>query len=147
MASRTTSSSTAVTPECITAVPSPYGYVPSSSCNALYLYNPSFSAAIAFAVLFGLLTIVHIFLAILHRKNFCWVIIMGTIWELTSFILRTLGTRNQQDEAYATASTLLFLLAPLWINAFVYMTAGRLVYFLHPKQRLWGIEAVMMGRW
>jgi hypothetical protein len=27
------------------------------------------------------------------------------------------------------------------------MTAGRLVYFLHPKKRLWGIEAVKMGRW
>jgi hypothetical protein len=147
MGSRTTASSTATTPECTTAIPGSYGYVPPSSCNALYLYNPSFTAAVAFAVLFGLLTIVHIFLAILHRKSFCWVIIMGAIWELASFILRTLGTRDQQNEAYATASTLLFLLAPLWINAFVYMTAGRLVYFLHPKKRLWGIEAVKMGRW
>jgi uncharacterized membrane protein HdeD (DUF308 family) len=147
MASRTTPSSAAATPECTTAVPGTYGHVPPSSCNALYLYNPSFTAAVAFAVLFGLLTIVHIFLAIFHRKSFCWVIIMGAIWELASFILRTLGTRDQQNEAYATASTLLFLLAPLWINAFVYMTAGRLVYFLHPKKRLWGIEAVKMGRW
>jgi hypothetical protein len=133
--------------QCTTAIPGPYGYVPPSSCSALYLYNPSFSAAVAFAVLFGLLTIVHILLAILHRKSFCWVIIMGATWELTSFILRTLGTRDQQNEAYATASTLLFLLAPLWINAFVYMTAGRLVYFLHPKKRLWSIEAAKMGRW
>jgi hypothetical protein len=147
MGSRTTASNTATAPECTTAIPGPYGYVPPSSCNALYLYKPSFSAAVAFAVLFGLLTIVHIFLAIFHRKSFCWVIIMGAIWELASFILRTLGTRDQQNEAYATASTLLFLLAPLWINAFVYMTAGRLVYFLHPKKRLWGIEAVKMGRW
>jgi hypothetical protein len=147
MASPTTPSSTATTPECTTAVPGPHGYVPPSSCNALYLYNPSFSAAVAFAVLFGLLTIAHILLAILHRKRFCWVIITGAIWELTSFILRALGTRDQQNEAYATASTLLFLLAPLWINAFVYMTAGRLVYFLHPRKRLWGIEAVKMGRW
>jgi hypothetical protein len=75
------------------------------------------------------------------------VIIMGAIWELASFILRTLGTRDQQNEAYATASTLLFLLAPLWINAFVYIIAGRLVYFLHPKKRLWGIKAVKMVRW
>lgn len=73
-------------------------------------------------------------------------IIMGVIWELASFILRTLGTRDQQNEAYATASTLLFLLAPLWINAFVYMTAGRLVYFLHPKKRLLGIKAAKIGR-
>ncbi|CAI9637053.1 unnamed protein product [Alternaria burnsii] len=147
MESRTNPSSAAATLQCTTAVPGPYGYVPPSSCNALYLYNLSFSAAVVFAILFGLLTIVHTLLAILHRKSFCWVIIMGATWELTSFILRTLGTRNQQNEAYATASTLLFLLAPLWINAFVYMTAGRLVYFLHPKKRLWGIEAVKMGRW
>ena len=147
MGSRTTPSSTATTPECTTAIPGSYGYVPPSSCNALYLYNTSFSAAVAFTLLFGLLTIVHIFLAIFHRKSFCWVIIMGAIWELASFILRTLGTRDQQNQAYAIASTLLFLLAPLWINAFVYMTAGRLVYFLHPKKRLWGIEVVKMGRW
>ncbi|CAN9085762.1 unnamed protein product [Alternaria alternata] len=145
MGSRTTPSSTATAPECTTAIPGPYGYVPPSSCNALYLYKPSFSAAVAFAVIFGHLTIVYIFLAIFHRKSFCWVIIMGAIWELASFILRTLGTRNQQNEAYATASTLLFLLAPLWINAFVYMTAGRLIYFLHPKKRLWGIKAAAGG--
>ncbi|KAH8636559.1 hypothetical protein IG631_08394 [Alternaria alternata] len=147
MESRTTPSSAAATTQCTTAVPGPYGYVPPSSCNALHLYKPSFSAAVAFAVLFGLLIIVHSLLAILYRKSFCWVIIMGAIWELASFILRSLGTRDQQNEAYATASTLLFLLAPLWINAFVYMTAGRLVYFLYPKNRLWGIEAVKMGRW
>ncbi|KAG9187403.1 hypothetical protein G6011_05274 [Alternaria panax] len=127
MASLVTPASTTVTSERTTAVPGPYGYVSPSSCNALYLYNPSFPAVIAFAVLFGLLTVAHILLAILHRKRFCWVIIMGAIWELASFILRTL--------------------APLWINAFVYMTAGRLVYFLHSRERLWGIEVVKIGRW
>ncbi|RYN64124.1 hypothetical protein AA0118_g4202 [Alternaria tenuissima] len=66
MESRTPPSSAAATTQCPTAVPGPYGYVPPSSCNALYLYNPSFSAAVAFAVLFGLLTIVHILLAIPH---------------------------------------------------------------------------------
>jgi hypothetical protein len=148
MTSTTTPSSpTTTTLECTTATPGLHGYVPPSSCNALYLYNPSFPAAVAFAVLFGLLTIAHILLAILHRRHFCWVIITGAIWELTSFILRALGTRDQQNEAYATASILLFLLAPLWINAFVYMTAGRLVYFLHPRKRLWGVEAVKICRW
>jgi hypothetical protein len=147
MSSATAPSSTAAPQECITAVPDSNGYVPPSSCNALYSYNPSFAAAVAFTVLFAIVTVAHIVLAILHRKRFCWVLLTGAVWELTSFILRILGTRDQQNEAYITASTLLFLLAPLWINAFVYMTAGRMIYFLHPSKQLWRLKAVKIGRW
>jgi len=147
MSSSTAPSSTPTTPACITAIPDSNGHVPPYACNALYQYNPSLAAAIVFALFFGLLTVAHIGLAVVHRKRFCWVLITGAIWEFVSFILRALGTRNQQNEALVILSTLLFLLAPLWINAFVYMTAGRLVYFLHPRKKLWRIEAVKIGRW
>lgn len=121
--------------------------MPPEACNANWLYSPSFSAAIAFSVLFGVLTVTHIVLAGIYRKPFCWVIVMGVVWELTAFILRALGSHDQQNEAYGIAANILFLLAPLWINAFVYMTAGRLVYMLHPDKSIWRLKAMSVGKY
>jgi hypothetical protein len=61
----TTSSATAT---CTTAVPGKYGYIPPEACNAIYLYDPSFGAAILFAFLFGTVTAGHIFLAAKFKK-------------------------------------------------------------------------------
>jgi hypothetical protein len=141
------SSTSTATPSCVTAIPGPNGYVPVTACNAQWSYSPSFAAAITFSILFGILTLAHLTLAITYRKRFCWVIIMASAWETTSFILRSLGSRNQQNEAYSISSQLFFLLAPLWINAFVYMTAGRLIYFLHPDKKIWGFKAISLGKW
>lgn len=135
------------TASCTTVTPDRNGYVPVSACNAQWAYSPSFPAAIAFSILFGVLTLAHLLIAVAFRKPFCWVIIMASAWETAAFILRTVGSRDQQNEGYATASQILFLLAPLWINAFVYMTAGRLIYFLHPEKKVWYFKAVSLGKW
>jgi hypothetical protein len=51
-------------PTCIqTITPDKNGYVPPGTCGALYEYYPSFAAAIVFSIIFGALTIGHIFLA------------------------------------------------------------------------------------
>src|SRR5436190_4102844 len=81
--------------QCITATPDPNGYVPLDDCRALWPYYPSFTAAILFAALFGISTIIHVTQAFVYRKKFCWVIIMAGIWETAGFILRTFATRNQ----------------------------------------------------
>lgn len=143
-ASTTTSTSA---PSCTTAVPGRYGYVPPDACNAQWAYAPSFEAAIAFAVLFGILTIAHFALAITFRKGFCWVMIMGVSWEFASFIVRALGAHNQQSQPFSFASTLLFLLAPLWVNAYVYMTAGRLIWTYHPDKKVWIFKAISLGKY
>lgn len=133
------------TTSCATITPGLHGYVPPEACNAQWAYGPSFSAAVAFAVLFGTLTLAHLCLAIAFRKSFCWVIIMGTAWETAAFIMRSLGARNQQNSTYAIASQLLFLLAPLWMNAFVYMVAGRLIWTYHPEKKVWCFKAIRLG--
>jgi hypothetical protein len=71
---------------------------------------------------------------------------MGGVWETLSFILLTLGTRDQQNSGYSTSHQLLFLLAPLWINAFVYMTFARLVYYYLPQKRVFKIQASHLAR-
>ncbi|OAA60798.1 RTA1 domain protein [Cordyceps fumosorosea ARSEF 2679] len=138
-----TTSSTA-SPSCTTAVPDKYGHVPFDACNSNYNDNPSFEANLAFAVVFGASFVTHIVQAIVYKKRFCWVVIMGAAWETAAFSLRTIGSHNQQERQYAIWGTLLFLLAPLWINAFAYMTVARMVYFGLPDKKIWGVRAVKL---
>ncbi|KAH9894680.1 hypothetical protein F4778DRAFT_286687 [Xylariomycetidae sp. FL2044] len=114
---------------CTTAIPGPNGHVPLDACNSYYNYDPQSAPAVAVAVIFGVLTCLHIVLAILYRKRYAWVLIMGGLWETIAFVLHSLGARDQQQVGYATAWQILFLLAPLWINAFVYMTFARVAWF------------------
>lgn len=77
----TTSSSATAT--CTTAVPGKHGEVPFDACNSNYLYDPSFEANCAFAVLFGLTFIAHI------TQAFAWKKVnahhtLGHAWLLTS---------------------------------------------------------------
>ncbi|KAL7760337.1 hypothetical protein ACKLNR_010427 [Fusarium oxysporum f. sp. zingiberi] len=137
----TTSSATAT---CTTAVPGKYGRVPVDACNANYFFDPSFAANLALCVLFGMTTMVHLIQAILFKKKFCWVAIMGAAWETIGFAFKTLGSRNQQNMTYLIWGQLFFLLAPLWINAFVYMAVARMVYFRMPDRKLLGIKAIRM---
>jgi hypothetical protein len=152
-------------PECTTAVPGKYGRVDDySACNAYYTYNPSFAAAILFTVLFGILTISHTTQAFWYKKGFPWIVSTGVLFELTSFVCRTLGSRDQQNVGLATASQLLFLLAPLCestpkpteyraaptftgIHAFVYMSFGRLVQFFHRDRRCAGLKASSIAKY
>jgi hypothetical protein len=73
--------------------------------------------------------------------------LMGVGWEVIAFVTRALGSHNQQSLALAFISTFFFLLAPLWINAFVYMTAGRLLWMFHPEKRVWKVKAISIGKY
>ncbi|KIW65936.1 hypothetical protein PV04_08149 [Phialophora macrospora] len=99
----------------------------------VWVYCPSFGAAIAFAVLFGLTTCTHIIQAIMYRKPFAMVLIMGGLWELGGYVARILSIENQLSSGIYTAQLLLILLAPLWINAYIYMLLGRMIHFFLPK--------------
>ncbi|KAJ7603405.1 RTA1 like protein-domain-containing protein [Mycena polygramma] len=105
------------------------------------LVLPLFPAAVLFSVLFGLNTIAHLFQAIHYRKKFCWVIVMACMWETGGFILRVFSVLNTTSTAFGTPSQLLILLAPLWINAFLYVLMSRLVYFFVPEKHVLGISA------
>ncbi|KAL1892352.1 hypothetical protein Sste5346_007090 [Sporothrix stenoceras] len=141
------STSSSADASCTTAVPGKYGYVPADACNSLYNFNPAFAPAVATAVLFGLLTLTHIVQAVLYKKRYAWVIIMAGIWETVAFVLHALGAHDQQNSGYATAYTILFLLAPLWINGFVYMTFARTVYCYEPNHTVWKVKAVGMSKY
>ncbi|KAI1864074.1 hypothetical protein JX265_007370 [Neoarthrinium moseri] len=135
---------------CITAVPGHNGHVDDlSACNAYYNYDPQFAPAVAVAVIFGFLFGVHLFQGFAYKKRYTWVVIMGAAWETVGFILHSLGSKDQQQIGYATGWNILFLLAPLWINAFVYMTFAREAYYYLPQshRRIRGINATSLAKW
>jgi hypothetical protein len=63
-----TSTIASATETCTTAIPDKYGYVPSDSCNSYYNFYPNYGANMAFAILVGLSTLMHIIQAIIYRK-------------------------------------------------------------------------------
>jgi hypothetical protein len=95
------------------ATPGLDGYVPADACNVLWVYFPKFSAAVAFAILFGVLTIAHVGQAVVYHKGFCWVLIMAGLWETGAYAFRALGSKNQQSLGIATVAQILVLVAPI----------------------------------
>lgn len=77
------------------------------------MYFPNFAAAVAFSVLFGILTIVHLCQAIVYRNGFCWVIIMAALWETGAYTFRALGSKDQQSSGIALVAQILVLVAPI----------------------------------
>jgi hypothetical protein len=96
-----------------TIIPDKNGYVPPGTCNALWNYYPSFTAAFIFAILFCILTVVHIYQAASQKKKFCWVVIMAALWETIAFTFRTISTRHQQNVGIYLVFQIFILLAPL----------------------------------
>lgn len=111
-------------------------------------YCPSFAAAVIFTVLFGLTTCGHIVQAFIYRKPFAMVLIMGALWETGGYVARILSIENQRSSGLYTVQLLLILLAPLWINAYIYMLLGRMIHFFLPKgeDRVFKIRARAITR-
>lgn len=106
-------------PECV-ILPQP---------DRLWEYCPSYGAAITFLTIYSCTTLVHFIQTIVYRKPFVMVLIMGGIWELVGFTLRVCSILEPDNGGFYSNMGILVLLAPLWINAFVYMALGRLVHF------------------
>lgn len=97
------------------------------------------------ACLFALSTLFHTYQAIRTRKWYCTVIVMGGTLETVAMISRCLSIHFQTSEALYAIWFVLVLVSPLWINAFVYMIMGRMVYNFIPSQKIGGIPAWRFG--
>ena len=66
---------------------------------------------------------------------------MAGVWQSVGFAIRAAATQHQQALFLYVPSQILILLAPLWINAFIYLVFGRMVWFFLPEQKVIGIKA------
>ncbi|KAJ5806816.1 RTA1 domain protein, partial [Penicillium riverlandense] len=92
----------------------------------LYNYNPSGAAAVPFAALFGLATVIH-FVKMIRTRS--WYLIPFTIGGVCIYI-NTTETPNWKTLPYVGQS-LLILLAPALFAASIYMILRRLIISLN----------------
>ncbi|KAJ5098460.1 RTA1 domain protein [Penicillium argentinense] len=98
----------------------------------LYNYDPSGSAAIPIAALFGLATVVHIVQMVRARSWYMIPFTVGGVFEAIGYLCRYINsteTPDWQTTPYIGQS-LLILLAPALFAASIYMTLGRLIVTL-----------------
>lgn len=73
-------------------------------------------------------------------------IVVATVWQCIGMIMRTYSTIDQTKSTTTAAGQLLILLTPLWVNAFVYMIFGRMVYYFLPEKKVAGIRAERLAQ-
>lgn len=66
---------------------------------------------------------------------------MAGLWETSGFAVRSYSARQFRGLGHFIPQQLLIVLAPIWTNAFVYMVAGRMIHFLIPERKIFGIGA------
>ncbi|KAI1874995.1 hypothetical protein JX265_003679 [Neoarthrinium moseri] len=97
-----------VIPTCIqTITPDANGYVPPGECGALWAYYPSFIAAVIFAILFGVLTITHVWQAVHYKKV-----------RVNAFAYVVLG---RMINLFLPSRSLLHIPAPIFAAGFVFL--------------------------
>lgn len=70
---------------------------------------------------------------------------MGAAWETGNYISRILAIDQPTNVGVYTAWFILILLAPLWINAYVYMVLGRMVYNFTSSAKILHVKAWPFG--
>ncbi|KAL4793105.1 RTA1 like protein-domain-containing protein [Aspergillus venezuelensis] len=100
-----------------------------------YNYNPSEGAAIPFAALFGLATLVHIWQTTRARTWYMIPFIVGGIFETIGYLCRFISATETPDwtmKPYIGQSVLI-LLGPALFAASIYMILGRIIRVLHAE--------------
>ncbi|PGG96137.1 hypothetical protein GX51_07974 [Blastomyces parvus] len=106
-----------------------------------WFYCPSIEAAILFVSLFAATTVAHIIQWYTFRKRVSWVIVMAALWETAGFAFRIVSARKIEGLWHFIPQQLFIILAPVWLNAFVFMVMGRMIYFFIPEKKIFGISA------
>ncbi|KAJ5773782.1 hypothetical protein N7457_008678 [Penicillium paradoxum] len=99
----------------------------------LYHYDPSAGAALAFAAVFGLTTIIHIWQLGRNRAWYFTPFVIGGFLEALGYLARYASARetpNWTTGVYVTQS-LMLLLAPAFFAASIYMILGRIIRLLN----------------
>jgi len=113
--------------------------------NEAYLAYTTGAAAL-FAGLYGCTTLFHIYQAIRYgKKRLCWPLIMGGLWETGALVTRALAVVEPTSEGLFDTQFALVLISPLWINAFIFVLLGRLVYYYLPSKKLLGMRTWAFG--
>ncbi|CAG7940071.1 unnamed protein product [Penicillium salamii] len=101
---------------------------------ALYRYTPSIPAAVIFAVLFVLLSALHLIRLIKHRSYFFIPFLAGLLLECAGYIARVFSHFDTEALGPYIVQTMLILVAPPLFAASIYMTLGRIIVKLDAEE-------------
>ncbi|CAG8418823.1 unnamed protein product, partial [Penicillium salamii] len=101
---------------------------------ALYRYTPSIPAAVIFAVLFILLSALHLIRLIKHRSYFFIPFLVGLLLECAGYIARIFSHFDTKALGPYIVQTMLILVAPPLFAASIYMTLGRIIVKLDAEE-------------
>ncbi|KAJ5960820.1 uncharacterized protein N7479_007970, partial [Penicillium vulpinum] len=99
----------------------------------LYHYNPSASAAVTFAALFGLTAVAHMWQLGRNRTWYFIPFVIGCLFEAFGYLARYASAEEAPDfttKPYI-AQSLMLLLAPAFFAASIYMILGRIIRLLN----------------
>ncbi|KAH8879708.1 RTA1-domain-containing protein [Thozetella sp. PMI_491] len=98
-----------------------------------YHYDPSFGAAVFFAILFIVATTRHTQLLFKNRAWYFIPFLFGCLFEAGGYIARAMSARQTPDWKLMPyiIQSLLTLLGPTLFAASIYMVLGRIIRFLH----------------
>ncbi|KAJ6049153.1 uncharacterized protein N7446_007520 [Penicillium canescens] len=99
----------------------------------LYHYNPSSGAAIPFAAIFGLSTVVHLWQLGRNKSWYFIPFLIGGLFEACGYVARFVSAEespNWTTKPYI-AQSLMLLLAPAFFAASIYMILGRIIHLLN----------------
>ncbi|KAJ5113422.1 hypothetical protein N7456_001956 [Penicillium angulare] len=99
----------------------------------LYNYNPSTSAAVAFAVMFALSTVGHLWQTGRNKSWFFTPFVIGGCFELVGYIARYISAKQSPNWTTMpyVIQELLLLVAPSLFAASIYMILGRIIRLLN----------------
>ncbi|KAL4928055.1 RTA1 domain-containing protein [Aspergillus undulatus] len=98
-----------------------------------YQYNPSEGAAIPFAALFGLTTLIHIWQTARARTWYLIPFIIGGVFEAIGYLCRFISATETPDWTMMpyVGQSVLILLGPTLFAASIYMLLGRIIRSLN----------------
>ncbi|KAK0640701.1 RTA1 like protein-domain-containing protein [Cercophora newfieldiana] len=103
---------------------------------SFYLYEPNIGANAAFMVLFGIVSVGHVFFMARKRTWYFIPFVIGCLFEAIGYLGRIISANQAPNFTLGPyiVQTLLILLAPALFAASIYMVLGRLIRMLQAEK-------------
>lgn len=102
--------------------------------SQLWGYAPSTALAIVGAVLFAIVSAVHLVQLVKFRAWFYLPILLGGVMEVVGFITRILSARSRSSTTLYIVQTLFLLIPPVLFSASIYMTLKKIIVTLRAER-------------
>ncbi|EXJ80511.1 hypothetical protein A1O1_08656 [Capronia coronata CBS 617.96] len=99
-----------------------------------YNYPPSFAAAVVFSVIYGLAMATNLVQIVRHRAWFWWVMNFAVAMELVGYITRAISVKDLGSRNVFIVQLVMVLVAPAVMAAACYMSFGRVVMWVIPRE-------------